>query len=509
MNSMLIHSRHLITNTIGDGTPILEDGALYQRDGEILAIGRHDDLKERFPDAKELGGSNYLLFPGLINAHHHGSGFSSLQQGRAEENLELMLFRGLARRSLVPYLNTLYACAKMIESGVTSSIHHAYAAGKAETYLKVMEDVLHAHADAGMRVALALAVRDQNALVYEDDTSFLNRTPPDLRRRAVMLMAGNSLSTKDYIKVFHQLYTRYQDSDHVRILLGPAGLQWCSDQLLTRIADAAHSTRTGIHLHAVESPYQKLYPLRRFGQTAFAHLSELGVLGPRTSCAHSVWVTEDDLEILADSQTTVVHNPSSNLRLSCGISPVMAMWQRGVNVALGMDGTTLNDDDDMLQELRLCLRLHRPIGLETEHLSPAQAFAMATMNGARAAQFGDQIGQLAVGKRADLVLIKMSSTPPPVFDRLGVLEALLYRGRTTSIDTVMIDGQVVMRDGKLTTIDKQALIAELSAQAEQEPTTAQREREVLVAALEPYMLQFYSDWSLEDSRPFYLANSRT
>ena len=508
MSSTLIRSKFLITNALGNGSPVLEDGALYQRDGEILAVGQYDELKERFSDAEELGGSNYLLFPGLINAHHHGSGLSLLQQGHTEENLEFMLFRGLARRGLDPYLNTLYTCAKMIESGVTCSLHHAYAAGEAETYLRVMEDALRAHADAGMRAALALAAGDQNNLVYEEDDKFLNRLPPNLRQQTTMLIASRGLPADDYFEIFHQLRDRYRDNGQVRILLGPAGLQWCSDGLLARIADTARSEEVGIHLHAVESPYQKLYPLRRFGQTALAHLRELGVLGPRTSCAHSVWVTEDDLEILADSQTTVVHNPSSNLRLGCGVAPVLAMWQSRINVALGMDGTTLNDDDDILQEIRLCLRLHRPIGLETEHLSPAQAFAMATVNGARAAQFGDQIGQLAVGKRADLVLMKISTQPASAFDKLGVLEAFLYLGKTTSIDTVMIDGQIVMRDGELTTIDKQALIAELSAQAEQEPTTEQREREELVAALEPHMLQFYRDWTLDSGRPFYLVNSR-
>ena len=372
-----------------------------------------------------------------------------------------------------------------------------------------MQDVLRAHADARMRVALAVAVSDQNALVYEDDQKFLATLPPELQRGMAALLMHRGIPADGYFQVFQHLREAHADSQLVRILLGPAGLQWCSDELLTRIAEAAGLAKAGIHLHAVESPYQKEYAVRRFGRTAFAHLHELGVLGPRTSCAHCVWVTESDLEILADTQTTVVHNPSSNLRLGCGTAPVLPMLQRGVNVALGTDGSTLNDDDDMLQEIRLCLRLHRPIGLRAEHLSPGQALAMATVAGARAAQFEDQIGRLTAGRRADLVLLRMHGLVPTSLAVTDVLQAFLLRAKSTSIDTVMIDGQIVLREGALTAIDKEAVEAELAAEASQERTGGEREREQLIAAAIPYMVRFYEDWTLPAGQPFYQVNSRT
>jgi cytosine/adenosine deaminase-related metal-dependent hydrolase len=296
----------------------------------------------------------------------------------------------------------------------------------------------------------------------------------------------------------------------VRLLLGPAGLQWCSDALLGRMVETAAATGTGIHLHVVESPYQKQYALERFGRTAITHLHRLGVLGQRTSCAHTVWATDEDLELLAATETSVVHNASSNLRLGCGIAPVLPMWHKGVNVALGMDGTTLNDDNDMFQELRLCLRLHHPVGLFAEHLSPAQGLAMATANGARAALFGGQVGELVVGGRADIVLMNLRHfTPASMFEQLGVVETLLLCGRPAYIDTVLISGRPVLQQGQIVGFDKQAIVAELIQQAQQPSTPVEQERQALLTALEGEMLAFYHNWPVAEGHPFYLVNGRT
>lgn len=515
MTASLIRSRYLITNATtahaaGADVPFLEDGALYQEAGKIIAIGPYAQLKQQYPDAAEFGGTDYLAFPGLVNAHHHGSGLTSLQRGKADSSLERWLFQGMVRHRLDPYLNTLYDCIKMIESGVTCSIHHAYAGGEVAAYLETMEQVLQAHADTGMQVALAIATRDQNTLVYEDDQRFLSRLPAGLRQATAELLQGHDLPLDDYFAIFHTLHERYGDSERVRLLFGPAGLQWCSDELLGRIVETAAATGTGIHLHVVESPYQKQYPLQRYGRTAIAHLHHLGVLGPHTSCAHTVWATEDDLEILADTQASVVHNPSSNLRLGCGIAPVLPMWQKGINVALGMDGTTLNDDNDLFQEIRLCLRLHRPVGLFARHLSAAEGFAMSSVNGAKAALFAGQAGELVVGGRADIVLMNLQHfTPISMFEQLGVIETLLLCGRPAYIDTVFINGRPVLQEGRVAGFDKEAVVAELIAQAQQPFTPTEQKRHALLAALENAMLDFYHDWPVVGGAPFYQINGRT
>jgi cytosine/adenosine deaminase-related metal-dependent hydrolase len=184
------------------------------------------------------------------------------------------------------------------------------------------------------------------------------------------------------------------------------------------------------------------------------------------------------------------------------------MLRRGLRVALGMDGSTLNDDDDMLQEIRLALRLHRPPGISSSRLTPAQIFRMATVNGARAAQFGGLIGQIQSGMQADLVLIDLDPLPDHVFETLGVLQSILWMSKSSHVDTVLIGGQVVMRDGQLIGIDVEALEKEVLSQARSEPDPEQRERSYLVAKLEPHLADFYQDWWPEGQVPYYGYNSR-
>jgi cytosine/adenosine deaminase-related metal-dependent hydrolase len=508
VHSAIIHGRFLITNRDEMAGPVIADGAVYQVDGVIMETGDFRTLRARHPQTAVIGGINFAVLPGFVNAHHHGHGLSSLRQGRSEGSLEQKLFRGLARRRPDPYANNLLACARMISSGVTCSLHHAYADGTPESYLRAMRSALRAHEQAGMRVGIALAARDQNTLVYGDEARFLNSLPEDLQGQAEDLARGKRLRTDEYIEIYRQLAADHRESKYVRVLLGPAGLQWCSDGLLGRIARVADETGGGIHLHAVESIYQREYARRRFGRSAIAHLRELGILGPNTSLAHSVWVTDDDLETLADTHTMVVHNPSSNLRSACGVAPVVPMLRRGLRVALGMDGSTLNDDDDMLQEIRLALRLHRPPGISSSRLTPAQIFRMATVNGARAAQFGGLIGQIQSGMQADLVLIDLDPLPDHVFETLGVLQSILWMSKSSHVDTVLIGGQVVMRDGQLIGIDVEALEKEVLSQARSEPDPEQRERSYLVAKLEPHLADFYQDWWPEGQVPYYGYNSR-
>ena len=190
-----------------------------------------------------------------------------------------------------------------------------------------------------------------------------------------------------------------------------------------------------------------------------AHLDDLCFLGPELSCAHAVWLTDNDIDLLAGSRTTVCHNASSNLRLKNGIAPVNAMLAKGVNVSVGTDSTAINDDDDMLQEIRLLSKLHRQPSLAAPAVNSHQALRMATLNAAQPTFFHDRIGALEKGRRADMVLLDMSGIEEPYFDPdINVVDALLYRGKARQVDTVMIDGQVVLRDGRFTKIDKEDVL---------------------------------------------------
>ena len=295
----------------------------------------------------------------------------------------------------------------------------------------------------------------------------------------------------------------------MNILLSPSNVQWASDDFLQRTKELAQTRQVGIHMHLVESSYQKEFGVRTWGKTPVAHLQDLGFLGPELSCAHAVWLTEQDIDLLAGHGATVCHNASSNLRLKNGIAPVNAMASRGLNVAMGTDSTALNDDDDMIQEMRLVSKLHREPAIFSPAVSSHQVLAMATINAAAPTFFHDRIGALEVGRRADMVLLEMSAIEEPYMDPdVDIIDALLYRGKSRHIDTVLIDGRVVLRDGEFPGLSKADVAKELREQLARPIEPSVLEMRNMVQQLTPYVERFYSSWGDGEGQPHYRYNSR-
>jgi cytosine/adenosine deaminase-related metal-dependent hydrolase len=383
MASSLIRGKYVICRAGADAesSTVLTDGAIFQRDGVIEDVGDYATLKASHQPDEEIGGPNYVVFPGLVNAHHHGRGVSTFQMGTCDDSLETWILSGWGRRPYDHYLMTLYTALQMMESGTTTVMYN-----HPQTPVSGLEDdvdqVLKGFADAGMRTAFSIYLREQNRLVYADDQEFLSGLPSDLAGGLRRFLSAVDLSADDYFALFEKLHDKYgaDTAGKVTVLLSPSNVQWVSDDFLQRTKEYAVRYRAGIHMHLVESFYQKEYGLRAWSQTPVAHLAELGFLGPELSCAHAVWLTGDDMDLLAQSGVTVCHNPSSNLRLKNGVAPVNAMLAKVINVALGTDSTAINDDDDMLQEVRLASKLHREPGIDAPALSTHQALGMATIN---------------------------------------------------------------------------------------------------------------------------------
>jgi cytosine/adenosine deaminase-related metal-dependent hydrolase len=301
----------------------------------------------------------------------------------------------------------------------------------------------------------------------------------------------------------------YRGRGLVRIWLAPINLERCSDRLLGLTGEWARRYGIGIHLHLSETPYQKQYATRRFGMTAVRHLNELGFLGPHLTVGHAVWVTESDLDLLAANGTCICHNASSNLRLRSGIAPVRRFLERGIPVALGIDEAGLNDDRDMLQEMRLVKHLHCEPGLGIDKLKAAQIFRMATEAGAKAIGFGDEIGAIEPGKRADLVLLDFERISTPFLDpRMPIAEAIIYRARSAHVDTVMIDGEIVLAGGRAVRVDQQSVHAEIARSLAAAPSPQDEARWRLTRAIFPYLRRFYDDWPLPETQPYNGLNSR-
>ncbi len=507
----LIRGKHVICKVLNrNEAEVLEDGAVVQRDGIIVALGKYRELVQQYQPDEVLGSDEYVVMPGMVNSHHH-VGLTPFQLGSPDYPLELWFASRMATRNVDPYLDTLYSAFEMIESGITTVQHlHGVRLGPVARAQAAAEQVLKAYDDIGMRVAYSYALRDQNRLVYEADEDFVKRLPPDIAPNVAGYLQAQAISIEENLGLFADLWQSWNTRERTRIQLAPANLHWCSDQALRALRECANKYQVGLHMHLLETPYQREYARRRTGTTAVQYLADLGFLGPDLTLGHGVWLTEEDVERVAETGTMICHNASSNLRLRSGVAPLNHFIARGVRVGLGLDEAGLNDDRDMLQEMRLVLRLHRVPGMDDVVPTSPQVFQMATEHGAQTTGFADTIGTLEPGKAADLVLMQRQNFAYPYLDEaVPVIDAVLHRGKTSGVDTVLVAGEPVLRHGTFTRVNKAEVLEELATWLQRPLEPEEERRRELSSQVFEHVKHFYDGWLDEQSRePFYLPSSR-
>ncbi len=507
MASTLVRGKHVICKITGsNAAEVVSDGAVFQKDGEIVEVGRYDDLRTRYIADEIIGSPNHVVMPGLINSHFH-VGLSPFQRGSPDLPLELWIVDRWRGRDVDPYLDNLYGAIQMIKAGVTT------AQVLAPYDLDGIDKALKAYQESGMRVSYGRGVSDRSHMISGSrggEEEFVSQLPDYLADRFRSLMQQRYLTPKEHISIIQEICTRYADNRHerIRVVVAPSNVHRCSDELLLALKQLAVERNLCIQIHLQETVYQKLYGLYAWGKTPLQHLSDLGFLGPGVTCAHSVWVTDSDIEVMAATGTNVCHLASSNLRLQSGIAPVNRFLRKGIRVAMGTDEAGLNDDKDMLQEMRLVLKLHREPGME--NLSPTgyQVLQMATTNGAHISGFGDRIGTLERGKRADMVLMNLHNIEKPYLDPdVSIVEAVVHRGRSIDVETVMVDGEIILRDRQLTGIDEELIFRELKESLTRPRLPHEMERNELSHQIEPYLRRFYAETIDELPSPHYYYNA--
>lgn len=513
MVSTLVRGKYVITKALSrTEAEIIENGAVFQQDGRIVEVGSYADLAAKYDPDFVLGSDHDVVLPGFVNSHHH-VGLTPLQLGSLDHPLELWFASRLSARPVDFYLDTLYSAFEMIESGITTVQHiHGWLPGPATNWPGITSQLLRAYEDIGMRVSYCFGVRTQNHFVYESNDEFVAKLPPSIAADMAALLKSHEVPLQDYLWFFEDLWQNWDGkaSDRIRIQLAPANLHWCDDDALTQQTEYAKKYGVGMHMHLLETPYQMVYAQRRTGTTAVKHLNKLGVLGEHLTLGHGVWLTAEDIDLVAETGTMICHNASSNLRLQSGIAPLNYYAQKGVRVGMGLDEAGLNDDRDMLQEMRLVLKLHREPGMDNLVPAAAQVFQMATENGAHTTRFANQIGTLEPGKAADLVLMDWHHLAYPYLDdTIPVLDAILHRSRTHGIHLVMCNGEVILQDGQFTRVDKDALLAELAAAMNAPLTPAELRRRELAKEVFPYVKQVYDGWfDPQSCTSFYSPNCR-
>ncbi|WP_420102615.1 amidohydrolase family protein [Bosea sp. (in: a-proteobacteria)] len=478
------------------GEPILHENAgLLIRDGIIVQIGMIAELEAASPQARIEGGPGFAITPGFVNAHHH-VGLTPLQLGSPDHPLELWFASRLALRDVDLELDTLYSAFEMIESGVTTVQHlHSRAPGSPDAVLAAADKVIGAYRRIGMRASYSMALRDQNRLVYEADQDFVARVPAELRPALAAYFARFTLPLAEQVAIFDELLRRHGGGERIRIQIAPANLHWLSDQALETAADLAGRTALPVHMHVLETPYQRAYAQKRTGGSALACLDRFGLLGPHFTIGHGVWMSEDDIALAGDRGVCICHNCSSNFRLKSGLAPVNRFLAREIPVALGIDEAGINDDRDMLQEMRLALRVHREPGIDAPCPSPARVLRMATEHGARTTPFAGRIGRLSPGMAADCVVFDWKAvTWPYQDDALGFVDVLVQRAKTKSVHAVMVAGDWIYREGRFTHVDRDEVMTEIAKRLSQPRSTAELERITLSADVMSHVRQFYDGY---------------
>ena len=512
MAATLVRSRAMITKTLSaTAWEEIADGALIQEDGVITEIGTYDDLRRKHPSLPVVGSGREVMLPGFVNAHHH-VGLTPLQLGSPDMPLELWFVTRMVARNVNPYLDTLYSAFEMIGSGITTVQHlHGWAPGKLPDVENRAGEIIRAYEDIGMRVSYCFALRDQNRLVYQADQDFIASLPPELRGPMQRWFDRFQLSLEDNLDLFRNLHRSHNAKRRVRVQLAPANLHWCSDKALAAMAELSRSHNAPIHMHLVETAYQKEYARRRGGGTAVEYLDRFGLLGPNMTLGHGVWLTEKDLDRVAETGTCICHNCSSNFRLRSGVAPLNRFEAKGINTAIGLDEAGINDDRDMLQELRLVLRAHRVPGMgDNEVPGMGQVLRMATVGGARTTSWREGLGTLEVGKGADLSLIDWDSVAYPYLDELTpTLDAVVQRAKASAVRAVMCDGEVIYQEGRFTRVDRDSALKALHDDLSRALADDEVERRKLSKALLPHAKRFYADY-IDPSRhePFYRPSSR-
>ena len=515
MSSLLVRGKYIICKVVGpDDALIITDGAVYSEGGCIVEVGDYQSLKENHPFAEMVGSLDHVVIPGLVNDHDH-VGFSAVQLGVPHAPLEISGIGRIGSRQLDPYLEHLHGAIDMLETG-TTTVQIMYTPGRGTAPMDEVstDKVIRAYQDAGVRLSYAPNLQDQNSMIAGPrggEKEFFRQLPPELGRRFEAFMGKSYVPVDDMIGQSEDLFKKYHGPAGARTIINtaPTNVQRCSDELLMGLKGLSEKYNTTSHIHLAETVYQRLFGQRIYGTTPLKHLQDIGFLGPDVVCGHSVWVTDEDMAVFKESGASVCHNASSNFRLLSGIAPVHRFVEEGIPVAIGTDDMGMNDDKDMFQEMRLALKIHRLPTVEFDPITPAQVFRMATENGADASGFGGQVGTLEVGRRTDMALVRLSRLDQPYLNPdVSILDALVHRARGVDVDVTIVDGEVVMREGRVTRVDKDALYKEIRANLNRPQTDEELALEELALEVRPHLKAYYAGSVSEELLPHSVYNAR-
>lgn len=413
----------------GKGGGLIKDAAIAIRGSRIAWIGRREDLPGDVFAARRMRRPDLVAMPGLVNTHCHAAmvllrGFGD--DLALQEWLERKVFPAEANLTADNvYWGTLLASIEMIKSGCTAFADMYY----------FMDSAAQAVADIGIRAALARSVSsttDENLEKLAESLDFCLRWNGVADGRITAMMSP------------HSLYT-------------------CSPEYVGKLARMAQDHGLRIQTHLAETKREEQYALDRYGMTTASKMSEIGLFDCEVLAAHCVWLTDSDMDVLAAKGVKVAHNPGSNTKIASGIARVTEMRKRGITVGIGTDGACTNNNLDMVEEMRLASMLAKVSTLDPMALPAEEALAMATSAGADCLGGGGEYGRLEPGMKADVVLL--DTTGAHMVPEHDIVSNIAYSASGRDVRSVFIDGRLVMEEGRVLTVDEEAVKEQCSRRA--------------------------------------------
>src|SRR5579862_7134444 len=429
--------------------PVASGRQIQIQDGRLHAVAQI-----AAKDAEPL-----FVMPALVNAHDHGRPIRTASFGAGGKPLETWLQYQALIPSVDPYLAGVVALSRSALGGVGVVMMHLTRPQGLTDLPSEAAALARAARDVGVRVGFAVSMRDRNPLVYGPSEPILAALPADARQ-AIESIMRTPLAAKDFITLVDEVAAAAADP-LFDVQYGPNGVQWCSDALLSTIAEASQRTGRRIHMHLLETRYQRAWADTTHPGGIVEHLDTLGLLSPRLTLAHCVWARPEELELLAERGVTIAMNTSSNLHLRSGIAPAARMVEAGCRMAIGLDSSALDDDDDALRELRLWHLLHVGNGFKVA-VDREQTLRAAFANGRLSVTNKDNGGTIRAGAPADILMLDWGAIDEDrLQEDIDPLVLVLTRATARHVRELIVAGRTVVKDGSVVGVDAEAAKAEV------------------------------------------------
>ena len=491
MSETIIRGAKIIAIDTLHGTDSFESDILIEG-GLIKAIGPDLFASER---ARVIDGHDKLVMPGLVNSHTHSSEtfFRGRYQGMPLEvwllyAYPLLMKDPIGKRLL--YLRSLLLAMESLRGGVTTFCDD-FCDPPAHN-LDRLGTVFQAYDDAGIRANISSSVADIPVL---DTLPFAREIMP--KNLQDQLDFGPPISTNTYVdyckSVFSSLHGR---SGRLNFMIAPSAPQRCSADLMLACMNLALENNVPYHTHVLETKTQAVTGHEHYGKSLIAYMHDLDLLKRNTTIAHSVWVSDEDMQLMGEAGVSIAHNAVSNQKLGAGISPVRRILDAGVTVGLGTDGVCSNDTAHIFDVMRVAGLIHSVSGPDhTKWVEAKDILRMATIGGAKSAMLDHITGSLEVAKAADLLILNLNSYAFMPFN--DAAKHLVFAENGSSIETVMVAGEIVMQNGGLTTVDEAAIFSEIKELVPAylaEHTELERANSIF----EPIMLEIHCRAAMQD-----------